>query len=241
MYIDRARLKADARGAMAHSKTSVYLFALVYILVSYLLTALSGAVNNVSEVEAAILNGDLETALEYAADVSFFGTLISILLELVGFMLQLGAIVFMLRVWRRQENSLGNLLDGLPYLLKAVWLEILIGVFTALWTLLFIVPGIIASYKYSQAFYILLDDPSKSAMQCIRESKEMMKGRKWEYFVFRLSFIGWDLLSVIPFVSVYTMPYIETSCCGWYDTVAHPDRQEPKDAGYPWEYEDERR
>ena len=56
----------------------------------------------------------------------------------------------------------------------------------------------IAAIRYSQAVYILADDPTKGIRQCMDESKEMMKGNKLKYFCLCLSFIGWALLSSIP-------------------------------------------
>ena len=90
--------------------------------------------------------------------------------------------------------------------------NILEAVFIGLWSLLFLFPGVIAYYRYSQAIYILVDDPTKSPMQCIRESKAMMSGHKGELFALDLSFLGWYILSLIPMlgygVRVWTVPYI---------------------------------
>ena len=77
--------------------------------------------------------------------------------------------------------------------------------------MLLLFPGVIAYYRYSQAIYILVDDPTKSPMQCIRESKAMMAGHKGELFALDLSFLGWYLLSLIPmfgYAVVWTVPYI---------------------------------
>lgn len=63
--------------------------------------------------------------------------------------------------------------------------------------LLFIIPGIIALLRYSQALYILAENLSKGIRQCVNESKAMMKGHLWEYFVLNLSFIPWILLTYI--------------------------------------------
>ena len=67
-----------------------------------------------------------------------------------------------------------------------------------LWSLLLVVPGVIAAYRYSQAFYILADDPRKSPHQCIEESKQMTMGNKMALFLLDLSFIGWIILAQIP-------------------------------------------
>ena len=69
------------------------------------------------------------------------------------------------------------------------------GLFTFLWSLLFIIPGIIASYRYYMTPFILCERPDMTAREAIRESKELMKGNKWRLFCLELSFIGWELLA----------------------------------------------
>ena len=64
--------------------------------------------------------------------------------------------------------------------------------------MLFIIPGLIASYRYSLAFYILADDPSKGVNQCINESKQIMAGNKMALFTMQLTFIGWSILATLP-------------------------------------------
>ena len=121
-------------------------------------------------------------------------------------------ILFLLNTARGNAPCFGNLLDGFGFGLKVVILNILEAVFIGLWSMLLLFPGIIAYYRYSQAIYILVDDPTKSPMQCIRESKAMMAGHKGELFALDLSFLGWYLLSLVPMlgyaVRVWTVPYI---------------------------------
>jgi uncharacterized membrane protein len=114
----------------------------------------------------------------------------------------------------------GELFDGFGMFFKFLWLNILIGIFTFLWSLLFVIPGIVASYRYRMAIYIMIDNPEFSAMECIRRSKAMMAGRKWELFVLDLSFIGWGLLTAIPFVSLYVSPYIEITVANYYNALS---------------------
>lgn len=71
------------------------------------------------------------------------------------------------------------------------------GLYTALWTLLFVVPGIIKSYEYRMVPYLLAEYPDMASYEAFRISKEMMMGNKWEAFVLDLSFIGWNLLSTL--------------------------------------------
>ena len=121
------------------------------------------------------------------------------------------------RVFRGENLTINDWFTGMFDDFGRKWL----GMFWAalkvfLWSLLLVIPGIIAAYRYSMAVYIMLDDPSKSPMQCIRESKEMTRGYKGQLFVLDLSFIGWAILSIIPFVAIYTEPYIATTKANFY-------------------------
>ena len=69
--------------------------------------------------------------------------------------------------------------------------------FIVLWSLLFVVPGIIKAYSYRMVPYILAEDPEISGRDAITLSRQMMDGQKWNTFVLDLSFIGWDLLSAV--------------------------------------------
>lgn len=107
----------------------------------------------------------------------------------------LGFSVYFLVLIRNRKSDLTLEFSGFDYYFRATSLYIVISIFVFLWALLLIVPGIIAFYRYSMAFYILADDPRKSVMQCIRESKEMMYGNKMNLFILHLSYIGWFILA----------------------------------------------
>lgn len=87
------------------------------------------------------------------------------------------------------------------------------NVFAFLWSMLFFIPGVIAYFRYSMAFYILADNPELSAMECLRRSKIMMRGNKGYLFGLNLSFIGWALLAILAVVLmtdavILSMPYV---------------------------------
>lgn len=107
----------------------------------------------------------------------------------------LGITIFFIDLIRERTGDIGSVFSGFGFYFKALGLTVVIGIFTFLWTLLFIVPGIIAALRYSQAYFILADDPEKSIMECIRESKNIMKGNKTKFFCLGLSFIGWLFLA----------------------------------------------
>lgn len=122
----------------------------------------------------------------------------SLYMLLVGGPLSLGISLFFLALFRRQLVEVSDVFLGFEKFGKALGLFVYMTLFIFLWTLLFIIPGIIAAIRYSQAFYILADDPEKGIRQCMDESKAMMKGNKLKYFCLELSFIGWLILSSIP-------------------------------------------
>lgn len=82
-----------------------------------------------------------------------------------------------------------------------------------LWTLLFIVPGIIKGYAYALVAYIIADDSNISSKDALKLSEEMMKGHKGELFVLGLSFIGWHLLAILTLgiLEIWIMPYQQTA------------------------------
>ncbi|SCG82779.1 hypothetical protein DW1_1206 [Proteiniborus sp. DW1] len=83
------------------------------------------------------------------------------------------------------------------------------GVFTFLWTLLLVIPGIIKSYSYSMVPYILGDNPNIGAKRAIELSNEMTYGYKFDMFVLKLSFIGWYLLGLLALGigTLFVLPY----------------------------------
>lgn len=111
---------------------------------------------------------------------------------------ELGIVLFFLASFRRQQVGVADVFLGFEKFGKALGLMLFQSLFVVLWSLLFIIPGIIASIRYSQAFFILADDPDKSIRQCMNESKMMMKGNKAKYFCLGLSFIGWCILAALP-------------------------------------------
>lgn len=126
--------------------------------------------------------------------------------------LAVGLAMVLMNIARNRPTAPMNVFYGFEYLGKAILLQLLMGIFIFLWSLLFVIPGIIAFYSYRYAFYIFADDPSKGIMQCLRESKYLTKGNKGQMFILDLSFIGWYLLSAIPaglFGGFYAMTHYD--------------------------------
>ena len=95
---------------------------------------------------------------------------------------------------------------------------VLITIFTALWTMLFIIPGIVKSYAYSMAYFIKLDHPEYTATQAISESRKLMNGHKMRLFILYLSFLGWLILGALCFGigTLWVLPYQYTARAEFY-------------------------
>ncbi|MBR3041458.1 MAG: DUF975 family protein [Eubacterium sp.] len=97
-------------------------------------------------------------------------------------------------------------------------------IFTMLWTMLFIIPGIIKSYEYRMIPYILADNPEMDRKEVFKLSKELMTGNKWKAFVLDLSFIGWEILSVLTcgiLTIFYVNPYILSTNAALYEKLRY--------------------
>lgn len=104
----------------------------------------------------------------------------------------------------------------------AIGTTVLIAVYTWLWSLLFIVPGIIKAYSYSQARFIKAENPNIPASRAIELSMIMMNGHKWELFVMQFTFIGWFLLSALTLHIlgiVYVFPYYIAALTFAYEEI----------------------
>ena len=130
----------------------------------------------------------------------------------------LGYIYIYLDVCAGGEVDINRLFAGFQRLGQAICLFLLITIFTSLWALLFVIPGIIKGISYSQAFYVLAEHPEMTASEALDESKRMMDGHKWEYFVLGLSFLGWALLATCTcgILYIWLAPYMNATFVNYY-------------------------
>ncbi|HAT73720.1 MAG: hypothetical protein US30_C0005G0014 [Candidatus Moranbacteria bacterium GW2011_GWF2_36_839] len=147
--------------------------------------------------------------------------------------MSLGLIIFFLSLSRNQEVEIGQLFKGFENFGTSLVAYLLMCLFIFLWTLLLIIPGMIASLAYSMTFYIIADNNSIGAMDAIKKSKEMMQGNKWKLFCLYWRFFGWSLLCLLTLGIGYLwlVPYIQTSIAKFYDDIkgnqTNPSEQSP--------------
>ena len=144
-------------------------------------------------------------------------------MPLVFMPLNLGYTYAANRVYVEGDSRLtGNMFrDGFGRWGRNVWGMFLVGLFTSLWSLLLIVPGIVKSYAYAMTPYILIDNPELSANQAINLSQKMMKGHKLDLFFLHLSFVGWIFISIftLGIGSLWLNPYIMTTQAAFYQDL----------------------
>ncbi len=101
---------------------------------------------------------------------------------------------------------------------KTIIAGLLMLLYIFLWSLLFVIPGIIMTYAYSMTYYILADDDTISGQDALRKSKDMMKGFKMKLFLLQLRFFGWILLSIITFGIgfIWVIPYMKMAETKFY-------------------------
>ena len=131
-----------------------------------------------------------------------------------------------------EENEIENMkksLDNLMFAFRSHYKNVTKTMFMRdlyifLWSLLFVVPGIIKTYEYRMVDYILSENPEMNYSEALALSSKMMKGNKWKAFVLDLSFIGWDILSSMTFGILdifYVMPYKMSTNAALYEAIKY--------------------
>ena len=146
---------------------------------------------------------------------------ISNILSLLALPLSWGLTVSLLRNHREESVDLENLFEGFRRgrYVRVFCALFLVNLFTFLWALLLIIPGIMKAFSYALTPYILLDEPELTAKQAITRSCEIMEGRRWKLFCLYLSFIGWGILSLLTFGIgfLWLAPYMNASIAAFYE------------------------
>lgn len=139
--------------------------------------------------------------------------------------LTLGAYYMALNTVREKAVGIGQLFrwcKAVKKFIKSILIFLLMGIYITLWTMLFIIPGIVKCFSYTMTSFILNDHPGLSMNRAITESRRIMKGHKREYFLICFSFIGWFILSIVTFGIgfLWLIPYFYTTKAAFYEKVS---------------------
>ena len=191
--MNRAELKAAAKSQIKGKIGVLFLITLIIFLIAFV----------------------AELVLSYIP----FGSVISSLIITPAFSLSLVRVY--LNVIKGVKPEASDAFCGFDDFWSAFKVNFFVGLFTFLWSLLFVIPGIVKSFSYSMSMYILAENKGKPALECIKESQEMTKGHKMELFVLGLSFFGWILLGGITFgiAYIWVLPYMSATYANAYNSL----------------------
>ena len=191
--MDRVEIKEEAKRIVKTNKWNIWKPFLVLAGISFIISIIIAVIGNVAGLDA-------ETTSSIAESVA----------SLVLLPVTVGILGYVLKLVRGQEFSLDDMKKYYPLFVKILVLDILVSVFVFLWSLLLIIPGIIAALSYSMVYYILIDN------------EDMMKGYKLDWFIFNLSFIGWFILTpfTLGLLLIWLYPYVIVAEALYYDKLA---------------------
>ncbi len=244
-YFSTRDLKNRAKNVIRRRLSAILLTSLAFLLVNFLLTYLSEELSGLNDwsreftrrvqtyteqLQAAATPEEMQAIFEKISmpSVSFysrgvFAAVLSMLISLMSVPLSAGYAFHVLAEMRGHETKVTSIFTGFRVTLKALAISILTGLFAGLGFILFIVPGVVLMLRYSMSVFILMDDPSKGPIQCMRESGQLMRGGKWNYLKLYLSFLLWYILSNlvtafigVPLLNIYLTPYVNLASAAFY-------------------------
>lgn len=141
---------------------------------------------------------------------------------IIGGPMQFGVSVFTLRFARGKNADIAQIFDGFRHrVTESIVAYLLMLLYIFLWSLLLIIPGIIAAIAYSQTFFILADDDKVSGTEALSRSQKIMSGNKWRFFCLGLRFIGWFILCLFTFGIgfLWLIPYMQVTFANFYNEI----------------------
>lgn len=250
MGFDRFAAKHAARESMRLNNPSPILVTLVYFALTTLLSAAISYLlyDPTADLMWCVQAGyEAEEILEFILqnhqqDLYMLAG-VEFLFSLYTTFMSFGYTSYALRMARNEQPGVRHLFDGFARPFRVLWADILVNLFTLLWSLLICVPVSIlvalggvnmensiyivttvtvialvaVTYRYRLTSYFIIDDPDCTARQAVRRSKEAMKGWKWSLFCLDMSFFGWMFLSALlgMFIS-YLLPVVITDVLAFW-------------------------
>lgn len=224
----RSDLKANAKSVLSQNYWMAFLVSLAYGIISGAGSSASSGVNGGTSSMASMANSGSNS-----------GEMLAILAAIMAAMMAMIGVVFVISLvasfflygpltvgknrYYMESRSSKSTFTQLFYGFKNNYMDnalsmFLTELFISLWSLLFIIPGIIKGLQWSQVAYILAENPKISGSRAREISTMMTDGEKWDIFVLQLSFIGWNLLGVLAcgIGSLFVAPYVEATYAELY-------------------------
>ena len=183
MQLNIGAIKAESRSLLRTGEVNPFRMTLFYLLITLVLDMINSGVSYMIDSAGGF------TVLSFS--------FVSILVGLVALVLNAGYYCYCFGILRREEMPYESLFDAFPFAGKVILLSIVEGVFICLWSMLFVIPGIIAAYRYSFAMLNLCENPELGVMEALDLSKQQTNGYKMQLFLLQLSFIGYQIAAVL--------------------------------------------
>jgi len=169
------------------------------------------------------LNSDIAA---FIAGAFFFFIIIALVMGVIYFILGsfvgVGYAKFNLNLVDKKETAFETLFEYFSYWRTTAVMRLLRGLYVFLWSLLFVIPGIVAGFSYAMTDYIMAENPELTASEAIEQSKAMMMGNRFRLFCLQFSFIGWDILATLAFGigHLCLTPYKQAAYAAFYREVS---------------------
>ncbi len=190
----RQEIKARAKDQLGNNLfCNAWLFAVLACFIFSVICSVAGSI--IVGIGAVIVTGPLSFGLNY---------------------------LFLKQARDHQPMDLGDMFKGFSSDFgQNLLIGLMTAIFTALWSLLLIVPGIVKAYSYSMVYYIKADHPEYDWRQCIAESQAMMNGHKMDLFILDLSFIGWMIVGslCLGVGTLWVSAYMEAARAHFYESI----------------------
>lgn len=214
--MNRKEIKEEAKAKIKGNKWNVWWPMLIIGVVT-------GIVSRIFGIGTVEINATTQNMEEMFASVQFSTgqSIGAIVVVIISALLYAGYYKYVLNFVRTGKFEFSDILNTI----KERWLHILIAtvlttIVVSLCSLLFVIPGIIMALAYSMVILLVIDT-DVTGSDALKKSREMMKGYKWNYFVFMLSFIGWFILTpfTLGILLIWLVPYYTVAEILYYDKL----------------------
>ena len=183
------------------------------VAVSFVGALLGGSVDVLSSVVELTGEGEIQVLDSVPREVWVMALTVTVaaalLALIIGGAIHLGICTFNVNLFHRREAKFSDLFFHFDRLWRGISMRLVVGFFIFLWSLLLIIPGIIATYRYAMVPYLMAEFSDLSVRDAMRESKRLMDGNKWKLYCLQLSYIGWSFLAMLTMGigNLWLIPY----------------------------------
>ena len=195
--LNRSQIKADAKELLRTAQVSPKKMTALYFALTLALSVL----------------------LHFVSSTGPVSTFLSIFSQLLSLVLDAGFILYCMGIRRHEYMEYTSLFDGFSFVGKLIAVNLIRIAYSFLWGMLFVIPGIMAYYRYRFAVYHLCEDPDISVFEALQRSARQTKGYKMQLFNLDMSYLGWFLLSTLPAIAIESYLFASVMDFGAYMSI----------------------